>query len=91
MAGSGGFQQLTVPVGAVSLTVPSGAVCALASLNDVANPLRWRADGTAPTAAIGHIVSDLNPRLIPLKELAVIQFIRTGASDAVLNVTYYTA
>lgn len=41
---------------ALSLTVPTGAVAALVSVVG-AEPIKWRVDGIAPTATVGHPLS----------------------------------
>jgi hypothetical protein len=86
----GGYQQLTVSTGVSQLTVPAGAVYAVASLEVAANGLRWRDDGTNPTASVGVPVATVTPLIIPQLSLAPIRFTRSGAADAVLSVTYYT-
>ena len=83
-----GFQQLTVSTSALGLTVPTGASRALIRVAG-ANGVTWRDDGTAPTAAIGHLLVSTDPFLLYDGELSKIQFIRTGAADATLNVSYY--
>lgn len=50
------FQQITDCDPAVNLTVPNGATGALISA-DTAD-VRFRADGTAPTASIGCLINE---------------------------------
>lgn len=42
---------------AVALTLPSGTVPTHAIIQVIGNSVRWRADGTAPTATAGILVS----------------------------------
>ncbi len=92
-SGAGGFQQITSLSSAATLTVPTGAIGVMVQAES--QNVRWRADGTAPTATVGHIIYSGDP---PIKldsgsvvegaaMLAAIQFIETSAS-AKLNVTY---
>lgn len=83
-----GFQQLTVSTAAVALTVPAGAKVALWRIENASNGARWRDDGTDPTAAIGFLV-DSTATFLYTGKLSKVKFIRTGASDAVLDVCYY--
>ena len=54
---SGVQNALSVTTGAaVGLTMPSGPHSSHAIIQVVANSVRWRADGTAPTASIGVLV-----------------------------------
>ena len=46
-----GYQQLTVSTTAVALTVPVGATRAVVKV--IAQPVRYRNDGTAPTSTVG--------------------------------------
>ena len=83
-----GYQQLTVSSTAVGLTVPAGSKYALLKLND-ANLLRWRDDGTDPTASVGMPLPDQADEFFYTGKLARIKFIRSGGTDAVLNCSYY--
>lgn len=80
-----GFEQIASPAVSTALTVPGGARIALFSA-EVQN-IRFRSDGTAPTAAIGaRIVKDLNPFMYvgDLKAIRVIQ----ETAGGILNVEY---
>lgn len=50
--------------------------------------VRWRDDGTAPTASVG-VPLNAGEELDYDGNQAVIQFIRTGAADATLDISYY--
>lgn len=82
-----GFQQLSSLSSATKLTVPDGANIAVIEVNSGGQSVRWRDDGTAPTASVG---TELLPgsQLTYSGNLAAIQFIQTAAS-ATLNVSYY--
>jgi hypothetical protein len=84
-----GYQQLTSMASATKLTVPAGAD--FAYIVAEAQSVRWRDDGTAPTATVGQLL----PAGVPLQlsgasVLAAAQFIQ-ATSGAILNVSYYQA
>jgi hypothetical protein len=73
---------------AQNLTVPTGAT--MAHIQVEVGSVRYRDDGTAPTAAIGsgRLMGAGGPSLLYTGNLAAIQFIQT-APGAVLDVLYY--
>lgn len=80
-----GYQQITSLSASTGLTVPEGATRAV--ITPEAQSVRWRDDGTAPTASIGMPL----PVLVSLSydgDLKRIRFIQQAAS-ATLNVSYY--
>jgi hypothetical protein len=80
-----GYQQITSLATAVGLTIPAGATKAIvvAETQDV----RWRDDGTAPTASVG--MSLPKGVVLTITDLSSkIKFIETTTS-AKLNVSYY--
>lgn len=80
-----GYQQLTSLGSATSLTVPAGAVEALIVCES--QTVRWRDDGTAPTASVGMPLTANTP--FPYTgNLSALQIIQTTAS-ATCNVSYY--
>jgi hypothetical protein len=82
-----GYQQLT-STGLINLTVPTGATVALITVETTS--VRWRDDGTAPTASVGNLLGVTGAGL-PFTytgNLSVLQFIPT-ASTSIVNVTYY--
>lgn len=89
-----GYQQITLSGGATFLTVPTeasgtqGPVCAIISVETAA--VRYRDDGTAPTASVGFplAVTGANQPLTYCGQLSAIQFIQQAGS-ATLNVLYY--
>lgn len=80
-----GYQQLTSLGSATSLTVPAGAVEALIVCES--QTVRWRDDGSAPTASVGMPLTANTP--FPYTgNLSALQIIQTTAS-ATCNVSYY--
>lgn len=80
-----GYEQVTVLTTAVGLTVPANA--AIAIIRPEAQNVRWRDDGTNPTAAVGMPLN-VGDTLIYTGDLAALAFIET-AVGAKLNVSYY--
>ncbi len=80
-----GYQQITDVGAAAALTVPPGANVAVIVAE--AQDVRWRDDGTPPTAAIGMALVK-GVELQYSGDLSRIQFIE-AAAGAVLNVAYY--
>jgi hypothetical protein len=85
-----GYQQLdsTALAAPVGLTVPLGTTVAI--IQATTAPVRWRADGVDPTAAVGMLIADGGEILYSASEeaLAALRFIRTSAG-AILNVSYF--
>lgn len=80
-----GYQQITSLSAAATLTVPAGATIALIVAETQA--VRWRDDGTAPTASVGMPLAT-GVSLSYDGDLRAIRFIQQTAS-ATLNVSYY--
>lgn len=82
---STGYQQLTSLSAAASLTVPAGSRWAL--ITPETQAVRWRDDGTNPTATVGMPIA-IGVSFWYTGEMSAIKFIEQTAS-AKLNVTYY--
>ncbi len=80
-----GYQQITAHSGAQKLTPPVNA--RIARIVCEAQAVRWRDDGSAPTATVGMPLTT-NTELVYDGDLGAIQFIEQTAS-AKLNVSYY--
>jgi len=80
-----GYQQITSLSSAAALTVPTGARLALIQVESA--DVRWRDDGTNPTASVGMVL-DAGTLLLYDSALSAIRFIETVAS-AKLNISYY--
>lgn len=80
-----GYQQITSLSAATALTVPTGATMALIAPETQA--VRWRDDGTNPTASVGMPVA-VGESLNYDGDLSRIRFIEQTAS-AKLNISYY--
>jgi hypothetical protein len=86
-----GYAQLTVSTTALALpSIPKGAQYAIVYIN--AQPVRYRDDGTAPTASVGMpAVSGTTIELVSAESIRNFRAIRSGGTDAELNVSYYSA
>ena len=81
-----GYQQITSLTAAVNLTPPAGATSAIIIGSGAA--VRYRDDGTAPTATVGMPLAIATP-LTYTGFLSVVQFIQQ-TSSATLDVMYYS-
>jgi len=81
-----GYQQITSLSSSQTLTVPSGA--ALALITPETQAVRWRDDGTNPTASVGMPLA-AGSTLEYDGKLGTIAFIEQTAS-AKLNIAYYS-
>lgn len=80
-----GYQQITSLGTATGLTVPTGARWAV--LQAEAQTLRWRDDGTSPTATVGMPLEVADEHVYK-GDLPTIEVIETTAGG-ILNVSYY--
>lgn len=80
-----GYQQITGLSSSTAMTVPSGATIAVVQAEGA--DVRWRDDGTAPTASVGMSLPAGAERIFDAS-LAAVRLIQT-ASGAVVNVSYY--
>jgi len=80
-----GYQQITNVSASTALTVPAGAVRAL--IQPQTQAVRWRDDGTAPSATVGMPLA-VGTTLDYDGDLTAIRFFEQAASAA-LNVVYY--
>ena len=80
-----GYEQLTSLATAATLTVPTDARIALIRAED--QNVRWRDDGTAPTASVGMQLA-VDEDILYTGNLSAIQFIEETTS-AKVNVSYY--
>jgi len=80
-----GYQQITSLSASTGLTVPTGATMAL--ITPETQAIRWRDDGTAPTASVGMPIA-VGAYFTYDGDLNRIRFIEQTAS-AKINVSYY--
>ena len=83
------FEQLTVADTAKTLTAATYGLAKRSVITVETAQIRFRTDGTAPTAAVGHL-ADIGDSvtLESAEDIANFKAIRTGAVSAVLNVSY---
>lgn len=82
----GGYAQLTGMAAATGLTLPDRTVLTL--IQAEAQSIRWRDDGTNPTASVGMIL-EAGQTLVYNGEPSRIKLIQMVAG-AIANVTFYT-
>lgn len=80
-----GYQQITAAA-AVGFTIPAGTTHAVVTAETQA--VRWRDDGTDPTAAVGMPIAVNTPTTFSQAQLPRVKFIEQAASTK-LNITYY--
>jgi hypothetical protein len=80
-----GYQQITSLSAATALTIPEGARAAIIEAETQA--VRWRDDGTSPTASVGMPLAS-GADFLYTGKLSKLKFIEQTAS-AKLNVCYY--
>ena len=89
-----GYQQIAAFSTVQSLTVPTvtlnGATIypTMALIRCETNNVRWRDDGTAPTASVGQLILPADEYIMYVGPLGALQFIPVTGS-ATLDVTYY--
>jgi len=81
-------ETITVSSTAKSLTVPSGANCALMRVSDAS--IRFTVDASTPTASSGMLVlADEFINYTTAHGLSLFRAIRVTSTDATLDVLYY--
>lgn len=84
-----GFKQLTALTTAASFAnadIPAGTTAVL--LQAAGQNVRWRGDGTAPTASIGmRLLTTANPTLLEIQSIGALSFIQESAT-ATLEATF---
>jgi hypothetical protein len=93
MANMVGYEQITVSTASVSPTVATVTGRArMAVFLVVSQALRYRSDGTAPTASVGFpFAADGHIVVIGHSNIVNSEFIRSGGSDATVEAMYYDA
>ncbi len=83
------FEQLTVADTAKILTAVTYGLAKRAVITVETAQIRFRTDGTAPTAAVGHLLAAGDIVILESAEdIENFKAIRTGTVLAVLNVSY---
>jgi hypothetical protein len=81
-----GYQQITTLTAATGLTVPAGTNLILVTAEGGA--VRWRDDGTNPTASVGYPLPVGAEMRYTADSPSRLKFI-DQATGAILNITYY--
>lgn len=81
-----GYVQITSLAAATALTIPAGT--ALILVTPETQAVRWRADGTNPTASVGYPLAIGVEAQFTLKQLAGLKFIEQTAG-AKINIYFF--
>lgn len=81
-----GYEQVTSIGSAKALTVPTGTKLIL--IQPETQAIRWRDDGTSPTASVGMVIAAGDTLVYTGSKPASIKVIETQAT-AKVNVTYF--
>src|SRR5436309_15077995 len=83
------FEQVTVAGASIGFTAATLANAKMATVNVEGAQIRYRIDGTAPTATVGAILEAGDELIVwGSMDIGAIRFIRTGGISATLNVHY---
>lgn len=82
-----GSQEALGVVAATALTIPAGATVAWITIEG--QTVRFRCDGTAPTASSGSLLAVGSLTVFRVNGLAACKFIQTGAT-ATIDVEYFS-
>lgn len=84
-----GYQQVTATGAAFGLSLPASRPgLSLVLIQAEAQALRWRDDGTDPTAAIGYLIPVNGELRYTGKNPGALRLI-AAAGGAIANITYY--
>lgn len=89
------YESITVSTVSIGFTLatyaPAGQLQAsVAYITTETNPIRFRSDGGAPTAAEGHLAAASSQiEICGVPAVAAFRMIRQGAADATAKVTYF--
>jgi hypothetical protein len=85
-----GYETLTIAASALTLaSVPSTLAKSFIGTLETGQ-VRYRGDGSAPTASEGQLLEVGDSIVMSESEFASMQFIRTGSTSGVLKGHYYT-
>ena len=84
-----GFETVTVAATAIGFTAATIGRANYALVTVETAPIRWRADGTDPTASVGHLVAAGDVIVLDeWRDLNNFMAIRTGDTSASISVSY---
>jgi hypothetical protein len=82
-----GSQEALGVVTSTALTIPAGATVAMITVET--QPVRYRCDGTAPTASLGSLLAVGSTTTFRINGLSACRFIQTTAT-ATMDVEYFS-
>jgi hypothetical protein len=87
--GAEGYEQITAVDNATARGITAGGVGTRALIEVQDADVRWRDDGTNPSATVGMRLAAGDSIWYNGADLTAIKFISQSATDAILNVSYY--
>ena len=88
---SSGFEAITVTNAAIGLTKASYETGVTAEITVENGPIRFRTDGTAASATVGHLLNDGDILYLDnISEMLALSMFRDAATDGDLSVSYFT-
>lgn len=84
------FESITVSTTALGLTAANLAKGVAAEITVENGSIRFRTDGTAPTASVGHLLNDGDVLYLDNpSDLSALRMIRDAATDGDISVSYF--
>ena len=83
------YEELTIAAVAVGPVSANIERCNYAIVQMQAGPVRYRDDGTAPTALVGWPLFNLDQPTFSVASMRKLQFIRIGATNGLARIRYY--
>lgn len=85
------FEAITVSTTAIGLTAAKSQAAVAAEITVENGPVRFRTDGTAATATVGHLLSDGDVLYLDnISDMTSLSMIRDGATDGDISVSYFS-
>lgn len=88
---SSSFEAITVTNAAIGLTAADANAAVAAEITVENGPIRFRTDGTAASATVGHLLNAGDVLYLDnISELVALSMFRDGAVDGDISVSYFT-
>ena len=85
------FEAITVSTSAIGLTSAKLQKAVAAEITVENGPIRFRTDGVAATATVGHLLSDGDVLFIDnISDMVSLSMIRDASTDGDIKVSFFT-
>ena len=85
------FEAITVSTSAIGLASAKAQKAVAAEITVENGPIRFRTDGVAATATVGHLLSDGDVLFLDnISEMSALSMFRDGATSGDISVSYFT-